>query len=254
MGGEHSLAVRVSTAALGSPPHGRGAPGDPRHPPGLPRLTPAWAGSTAGCGRCPRATQAHPRMGGEHQPSPLTRRGTSGSPPHGRGARRWSGWGGRGFGLTPAWAGSTADWTADWPVAWAHPRMGGEHNELMSESNSTEGSPPHGRGAQRQRRAGLESDRLTPAWAGSTEPSRVNCNTRRAHPRMGGEHPRVVAWVARVGGSPPHGRGARYDGPPVGGEDGLTPAWAGSTTWANEMRASFGAHPRMGGEHQAVRD
>ena len=60
------------------------------------------------------------------------------------------------------------------------------------------GSPPHGRGAQVSVAGVVHLDRLTPAWAGSTNSRNIWLKTSRAHPRMGGEH--VSALKAGVKG------------------------------------------------------
>ena len=66
---------------------------------------------------------------------------------------------------------------------------------------------------------------------------------------MGGDHVTQAGRVARLAGSPPHGRG-----PPrlLGGREGpvgLTPAWAGTTPTSPATTATARAHPRMGGDH-----
>ena len=68
---------------------------------------------------------------------------------------------------------------------------------------------------------------------------------------MGGDHRRSQRLDGFGTGSPPHGRGPpgreRHDRPP----DGLTPAWAGTTSTQPAAPARRRAHPRMGGDHES---
>ena len=176
-----------------------------------------------------------------------------GSPPRGRGTPGAARHEGLRRGLTPAWAGNTRA-TAAWsPTTWAHPRVGGEHFVLGDGDNQVTGSPPRGRGTQPSSLLRSGPQRLTPAWAGNTASHRSRRPGRRAHPRVGGEHPvRTVDDLIREG-SPPRGRGTHpdRDGPQV--RRGLTPAWAGNTLPSWQRRCGRRAHPRVGGEHRPVR-
>ena len=91
---------------------------------------------------------------------------------------------------------------------------------------------------------------------------------RAAHPRVGGADGSVVVAPGRVAGSPPRGRGGPDHGVVQGSGCGLTPAWAGRTSFSNlsalellrltpawagrtncgaARRPRRRAHPRVGG-------
>ena len=140
-------------------------------------------------------------------------------------------------------------WCA-WP-GWAdHPRMRGEHVILTWCDRFKAGSPPHARGAHSERAPPLDRQGLTPACAGSTPPGPPALHPSRAHPRMRGEHTRVMQEVLSGTGSPPHARGAHQGSAADRPRAGITPACAGSTCRPHEPEPRSGDHPRMRGEHQ----
>ena len=110
-------------------------------------------------------------------------------------------------------------------------------------------SPPLARGALDRALGQPRRRGLTPACAGSTAtPSRRGWACR-THPRLRGEHARVVGVRSAGEDSPPLARGA-HDGigrAGIGG--GLTPACAGSTPTARNLRRRTWTHPRLRGEH-----
>ena len=69
------------------------------------------------------------------------------------------------------------------------------------------------------------------------------------HPRIRGEHARVVDPVRRGEGSSPHTRGARTTSrtPPRAWR--IIPAYAGSTVFDNPGKDNVPDHPRIRGEH-----
>ena len=107
--------------------------------------------------------------------------------------------------------------------------MRGEHALSVSGMTAQQGSSPHARGAREQGRMNQGLSGIIPACAGSTTGS----STRRApssdHPRMRGEHERIVQLETTDKGSSPHARGARGRREPRGAEGGIIPACAGST-------------------------
>ncbi len=231
-------------------------------------LTPACAGNTTGrrC-RC-RRRRAHPRMGGEHSRTRLWRGSNTGSPPHGRGTLAHEVMARLEHGLTPSWAGNTRARGYGEARTRAHPRMGGEHSRTRLWRGSNTGSPPHGRGTL--------AHEVT--WAGNTQTCRDSSVSRRAHPRMGGEHSSTTGKASPKPGSPPHGRGTprpndgRLDRirahPRMGGEHarhgdragavvGLTPAWAGNTGSGGSAGSTWTGSPphgrgTLGDRHQST--
>ena len=146
MGGEKASSVRSPCCCVGSPPHGRGkglAGGKAKRPD---RITPAWAGKSTGCTRCRRQCGDHPRMGGEKPSTFVIFAHSIGSPPHGRGKDAHTGAFPFRLRITPAWAGKRFTTTDTIPVNGDHPRMGGEKVFASIAANPAIGSPPHGRG------------------------------------------------------------------------------------------------------------
>ena len=107
MRGEHHICPALSTAAVGSSPHARGARFYHVLTAADPGIIPACAGSTYGAAMGKPTSRDHPRMRGEHGfPStrPPFRKGSS---PHARGAQVRRRCGARRVGIIPACAGST---------------------------------------------------------------------------------------------------------------------------------------------------
>ena len=149
MRGEQLIGRPPLGSCLGSPPHARGAV----------RAIPFHAGT---CGD-------HPRMRGEQQPPPARSIGSRGSPPHARGAAHAAGQHGGLVGITPACAGSVLFRSKGRD----HPRMRGEQFIFLYLLDSSPGSPPHARGADRLIITNQSRTRITPACAGSSIPIRA---------------------------------------------------------------------------------
>ena len=156
-----------------------------------------------------------------------------GSPPHGRGkvctcccasplAR-----------ITPAWAGKSAALPSAPSGPRDHPRMGGEKCPAERAGEICAGSPPHGRGKERDCPPVSGFYRITPAWAG--------------------KRPAFVVRFNSGIGSPPHGRGKVRSVPLRPGAIRITPAWAGKSLSRYLAAAAGRDHPRMGGEKRYFR-
>ena len=90
---------------------------------------------------------------------------------------------------------------------------------------------------------------IIPAYAGSTRRRNVLQQKAGDHPRVCGEHNRVVAPGVASPGSSPRMRGAPVQIVHVAGIGGIIPAYAGST-WNSVLRTSVSKdHPRVCGEH-----
>ena len=170
----------------------------------------------------------HPRSRGEHNAglsaahiregsSPLTRGAPAGIPRR-RPCER----------IIPAHAGSTSTGVGCGVRASDHPRSRGEHVKRLGEDGLLHGSSPLTRGAQLRHGGRLNTCRIIPAHAGST--NRVNrvltdplgsspltrgAHTRRYkavyggdHPRSRGEHRTPIRCIQGVRGSSPLTRGA----------------------------------------------
>ena len=176
--------------------------------------------------------------------------GNFGSPPHGRGKGNLP----RGIrsvaGITPAWAGKSSCISLLGELL-ESPPQGGE-KELDDRFKTAElGSPPRRRGKVHSQLLVVGIVRITPAWAGKSLFCFAAAVPIQDHPRVGGEKMEIMLDVWTYQGSPPHRRG-KGNGIWVNGHrNGITPAWAGKSTWGAEERPHQRDHPRVGGEKPA---
>ena len=115
------------------------------------------------------------------------------------------------------------------------------------------GSSPHTRGARPRGRDELADTRIIPAYAGSTLYSHFGSKGIWDHPRIRGEHRVNGLQLIDTAGSSPHTRGAHVQRPGPVGQDGIIPAYAGSTRAAPSPAIPPADHPRIRGEHAASR-
>ena len=166
MGGEKRTAASGDAGDMGSPPHGRGkATWNKRRAPAL-GITPAWAGKSAAKTAPAFPRRDHPRMGGEKLGKGDLLGYRQGSPPHGRGKEVKTTKDSQTDGITPAWAGKSANKSRSKSNREDHPRMGGEKMSMSFMLSPTLGSPPHGRGKGMTWHKNVETSGITPAWAG----------------------------------------------------------------------------------------
>ncbi len=211
----------------------RGAP-DPRPAQrGEGGITPAYAGSTSSAPRSPRTTRDHPRICGEHWGAKTTERLQEGSSPHMRGAPARPPPHHVVAGIIPAYAGSTGACRSRGSRGWDHPRICGEHCLSNAMQAGSQGSSPHMRGA--------------PCASSPRRPS------TRDHPRICGEHSVSTSMSMSVRGSSPHMRGAQARHRGHRGQQGIIPAYAGSTPRERRPSVSSRDHPRICGEHTTAR-
>ena len=174
-----------------------------------------------------------------------------GSSPHTRGAPKPTHWTGRRWRIIPAYAGSTSRKLMD--LAWRadHPRIRGEHDTGNEAVVDVDGSSPHTRGAHPVVLRYGDRLGIIPAYAGSTREDGARAAHFTDHPRIRGEHvPVSVMPVSRCGSSP-HTRGAPHSASSPLLDDGIIPAYAGSTCGARRRGAGGADHPRIRGEHGA---
>ena len=227
--GEHVTLQVIFPAIFGSSPHTRGAQPD-RHPGVLDEgIIPAYAGSTSTLASPFPSPTDHPRIRGEH----LKLLGQAllklGSSPHTRGApvhavrppgrRR----------IIPAYAGSTASTPGERNRSRDHPRIRGEHSVRSTRERTLSGSSPHTRGARADPGPARQRRGIIPAYAGSTMPGCASPKSPPDHPRIRGEHCRVLYsrnWTR-----------------------GIIPAYAGSTAPSSPACWAATDHPRIRGEH-----
>ena len=126
--------------------------------------------------------------------------------------------------------------------------MRGEDGCVSVASASPSGSPPHARGRPRHVRRLRNLQRITPACAGKTLPSRSRRQRRPDHPRMRGEDRTETASRTASRGSPPHARGRPSTSTSQTLSSRITPACAGKTMMCVMPCLVSRDHPRMRGE------
>ena len=110
------------------------------------------------------------------------------------------------------------------------------------------GSPPRMRGKAVAIFRQLHHGRITPAYAGKSDPEKQPGAARWDHPRVCGEKKRLQPTITAQPGSPPRmrGKGAQYlhYGLPCR----ITPAYAGKSVHRSGLHRTEGDHPRVCGE------
>ena len=150
--------------------------------------------------------------------------------------------------ITPAWAGKRKSTETTKSDKKDHPRVGGEKHLHLPLAIPTPGSPPRGRGKDREHVQHEAAEGITPAWAGKRPSQALLIAHLKDHPRVGGEKLRKILSASLTQGSPPRGRGKVSDQRRQRGETGITPAWAGKSNGRPKRQRRRWDHPRVGGE------
>ena len=151
-------------------------------------------------------------------------------------------------GITPAYAGKR--WTVAGTVAarWDHPRVCGEKASLMLASDAELGSPPRMRGKVREIKTGKSRRGITPAYAGKRHGEAQKQNYSKDHPRVCGEKLDAKLAPRLMMGSPPRMRGKALKTSWDRTTAGITPAYAGKSTFQLCWCTASWDHPRVCGE------
>ena len=151
-------------------------------------IIPAYAGNTAITFSKSRGSRDHPRVCGEHPDTPLNFTGVKGSSPRMRGTRWGRHKGQLEEGIIPAYAGNTSVPSGRVQKRRDHPRVCGEHSNILTVFSGKAGSSPRMRGT----RTGFQSPRgifgIIPAYAGNTIAKKTANAKYRDHPRVCEEH------------------------------------------------------------------
>ena len=172
-----------------------------------------------------------------------------GSSPHTRGAPSSKSQYVSALGIIPAYAGSTASTRSTPGTPRDHPRIRGEHFPAHDARFEITGSSPHTRGAPYFFWALICASGIIPAYAGSTHASHILPEQDGDHPRIRGEHAAQLDGSQDFVGSSPHTRGARRTVNLLASEQGIIPAYAGSTDGYFCAYVPDRDHPRIRGEH-----
>ena len=193
-------------------------------------------------------------MRGEHGAAPSSSEGRAGSSPRARGTLVRCRQRTRLGRFIPACAGNTSSLDRSIPVTSVHPRVRGEHADTSTQRRCANGSSPRARGTLFIVLPLFFSVRFIPACAGNTSLTTPTPLARTVHPRVRGEHRCTTTATCPTPGSSPRARGTRgHRG--RGHRDGrFIPACAGNTAWCSRGNSYRAVHPRVRGEHAAVRE
>ena len=252
--GEHICSFIRHTCSDGSSPRMRGTPAAFSDRRVNERFIPAYAGNTPR--QLPDSEQysVHPRVCGEHLPSPFQLLCPPGSSPRMRGTRTpliQSDWKGR---FIPAYAGNTPSQGTGTITVPVHPRVCGEHSPFQADRVSVAGSSPRMRGTRQGGNEILERGRFIPAYAGNTSFSRFRAEFPAVHPRVCGEHAAIWHPNDWDDGSSPRMRGTRRKLLVNRNSNRFIPAYAGNTLSIRGTLLISPVHPRVCGEHPAERE
>ena len=155
----------------GSPPRARGEDPARKEHAGRDGITPACAGrSTPPICTCP-SCEDHPRVRGEKKSARAALPAGKGSPPRARGEGCSAGARQGGQGITPACAGRSSAMPSSMMIWQDHPRVRGEKQNAIGQSDYYLGSPPRARGEESHTAPFLSGCRITPACAGRSSVS-----------------------------------------------------------------------------------
>ena len=150
--------------------------------------------------------------------------------------------------ITPAYAGKRHTHYQGVGGHQDHPRVCGEKRSCFCASARASGSPPRMRGKGGDRAVPAKILGITPAYAGKSTLKRRRRPVSRDHPRVCGEKwesPRSILFGM---GSPPRMRGKVFVTYPATYLYGITPAYAGKSTWERWKTLTKQDHPRVCGE------
>ena len=219
----------VLFAPLGSSPRVRGTLGYKRELLPEQGIIPACAGNTVYTPSPNKMGWDHPRVCGEHHARTLRQQIAPGSSPRVRGTPCPSIVRPKIEGIIPACAGNTAPSRIASLSIRDHPRVCGEHRELLPISVVLLG--------------------IIPACAGNTGRERSPHARVRDHPRVCGEHCELLRTRAAGPGSSPRVRGTQHVVYRHHSLVGIIPACAGNTHLHAFIEDYCRDHPRVCGEH-----
>ncbi len=168
MRGEHCFVAMSAPCLLGSSPHARGTLFCGHSICSFVGIIPACAGNTVPVWLGVELVQDHPRMRGEHVLLPLSMIVVMGSSPHARGTQKQHHHQQSRRGIIPACAGNTPSGERCTRRCQDHPRMRGEHVNVLVVALVLVGSSPHARGTPDDLLRPVCAQGIIPACAGNT--------------------------------------------------------------------------------------
>ena len=129
-----------------------------------------------------------------------------------------------------------------------HPRVCGEKDQTKYQLTRGQGSPPRMRGKAVIAAGTRRAVRITPAYAGKSQPWRSYSQRRWDHPRVCGEKHTNISVRPIPPGSPPRMRGKGISFSVSCSSSGITPAYAGKSLFRILRSYHRWDHPRVCGE------
>jgi len=191
----------------------------------------------------------HPRVCGEHHSGASIPPSRIGSSPRVRGTQGADRVVEVQVRFIPACAGNTPRRGPQRSKAPVHPRVCGEHPDVVGHVFPQRGSSPRVRGTRGAPAIGHAVYRFIPACAGNTRGSSDGQGGAPVHPRVCGEHPVQMRLTVEPLGSSPRVRGTRAPAETPVGEGRFIPACAGNTADHKGALCPLAVHPRVCGEH-----
>ena len=216
-------------------------------------IIPACAGNTSSSAGTLSYGEDHPRVCGEHYLRTLISSTSTGSSPRVRGTPSMRECGSVPAGIIPACAGNTLDLPSASCNAGDHPRVCGEHRRRQRQIGTHPGSSPRVRGTPYSWACSRIGVGIIPACAGNTADGVEAVLQSWDHPRVCGEHHCLSFSVVNGLGSSPRVRGTLPGASACLWSRGIIPACAGNTLEACWPRLSPWDHPRVCGEHRALK-
>ena len=212
-------------------------------------ITPAYAGKSYARVHGYRIEGDHPRVCGEKHREGAHSPVRWGSPPRMRGKVTKYVCKPQGVGITPAYAGKSAQEEMQMGVKRDHPRVCGEKRLVKRRARCLGGSPPRMRGKACRLGGTRITPGITPAYAGKSKFQKCTQAEREDHPRVCGEKNIWAAGGIRSTGSPPRMRGKAKGQTGLLRPSGITPAYAGKSLPAISVPVRcLGSPPRMRGK------
>ena len=190
--GEHNTGVYALSDCTGSSPRMRGTRTQNALSCDVWGIIPAYAGNTEDASLTLSIAEDHPRVCGEHRGDGAGRSGYEGSSPRMRGTLGRRLFRFRSVGIIPAYAGNTAVFRKTPTRHRDHPRVCGEHQRVNVLEHSQTGSSPRMRGTLTAPARKYPILRIIPAYAGNTNRRAIRMADNGDHPRVCGEHLKLV--------------------------------------------------------------
>ena len=205
--GEHCKSAQQVSSHAGSSPRVRGTLKHSGIFPSETRFIPACAGNILWPWRSKSRITVHPRVCGEHEGEQQRVFSDAGSSPRVRGTSVLRPSVASLIRFIPACAGNIGAGGQRPAAAAVHPRVCGEHQDVVDLVVNPVGSSPRVRGTYQVAVEHIGGQRFIPACAGNMAVRSINMSRSSVHPRVCGEHAGAPRALVGGSGSSPRVRG-----------------------------------------------